>query len=390
MKKRLLLMALALLPLAGCRSERKSVEERVMELCSYIPDHGLADDADKYLTDSYMCAYSEAMDIPEWVEYAGEIGEKEFLFYFVSGNGTSETVYKLIDLRMTDRTHAEADIQILQKREDGTVDANPFRTGTMLLVLEDGVWKLDDFDGTKEQCLQFVRKTREELRSGAALDSLKTSGWEEEDFIERFQHDVEQFYDKYGRDEKTSAVFSSETIPASVEIRMRGVSYPEDAEIGLEDLRYLRLSHLDFDGREQVGEMVCNKAVADDLLAIFQALYEARYPIRSIRLIDDFEGDDEASMAADNTSCFNYRRKTGMRSLSKHALGLAVDVNPLENPYVRPGRVRPAGGADYADRTKDFPHKIDKDDLCYKLFREHGFSWGGTWQSVKDYQHFEK
>ena len=185
-------------------------------------------------------------------------------------------------------------------------------------------------------------------------------------------------------------VFTAEPVPASVEARIRGVSYPENAEIQLSELRYLKLSFVDFDGNDQVGELVCNRAIADDLLDIFKALYEARYPIRSIRLIDDFGGDDEASMAADNTSCFNYRRKTGMRSLSKHALGLAVDINPLENPYVRPSRIRPAGGTAFADRTKDFPHKIDKDDLCYRLFREHGFSWGGTWRSVKDYQHFEK
>ena len=185
-------------------------------------------------------------------------------------------------------------------------------------------------------------------------------------------------------------VFTAEPVPAAVEARMRGVSYPDDAEIKLSDLRYLRLSYVDFDGQEQVGELVCNKAIAEDLVAIFRALYEARYPIRSIRLIDDFGGDDEASMAADNTSCFNYRRKTGMRELSKHALGLAIDINPFENPYVRPARVRPASASAFADRTKDFPHKIDKDDLCYKLFRARGFSWGGSWRSVQDYQHFEK
>ena len=185
-------------------------------------------------------------------------------------------------------------------------------------------------------------------------------------------------------------VFTAEPIPAAVEARMRGVSYPEGARISLSDLRYLRLSYVDFDGHEQVGELICNKAIAGDLLAIFRDLYEARYPIRSIRLIDDFGGDDEASMAADNTSCFNYREKTGMRELSKHALGLAIDINPFENPYVRPSRVRPAGAAAFADRTKDFPHKIDQDDLCYRLFRAHGFSWGGSWRSVQDYQHFEK
>ena len=185
-------------------------------------------------------------------------------------------------------------------------------------------------------------------------------------------------------------VFEAGPIPAGVEARMRGVSYPENAEIKLDELRYLKLSYIDFEGREQVGEMVCNQAIADDLVAIFRELYEARYPIRSIRLIDDFGGDDDASMRADNTSCFNYRKKVGVRELSKHALGLAVDVNPFENPYVRPSRIRPAEAKDFADRTKEFPHKIDKDDLCYKLFRAHGFSWGGTWRSVQDYQHFEK
>ena len=188
----------------------------------------------------------------------------------------------------------------------------------------------------------------------------------------------------------SAPVFTSQPVPEAVEARMRGVSYPDDAEVRLSDLRYLQLSYIDFEGNSQVGEMICNKAIADDLVAIFRELYEARYPIRSIRLIDDFNGDDEASMAADNTSCFNYRRKTGMRELSKHARGLAVDINPFENPYVRPSRVRPAGASAFADRSKDFPHKIDKDDLCYRLFRAHGFSWGGTWRSVRDYQHFEK
>ena len=185
-------------------------------------------------------------------------------------------------------------------------------------------------------------------------------------------------------------VFDSSPIPPEIEARMRGVSYPEGAEIKLDDLRYLKLSYIDFDGSPQVGEMVCNKAIAGDLVDIFRALYEAQYPIRSIRLIDDFDGDDDASMRADNTSCFNYRKKVGVRELSKHALGLAVDVNPFENPYVHPSRIRPAEAKAFADRTRDFPHKIDKNDLCYKLFRAHGFSWGGTWRSVQDYQHFEK
>ena len=185
-------------------------------------------------------------------------------------------------------------------------------------------------------------------------------------------------------------VFAAMPIPAEVEARMRGVTWPEGAEIALDDLRYLRLTYCDFEGRTRTGEMVCNKLIAEDLVEIFRALYQARYPIRSIRLADDFGGSDEASMEADNTSCFNYRLRPGQRILSKHALGLAVDINPLENPYVRYGKVQPAGAEPFADREKDFPHKIDPTDLCYRLFRERGFYWGGSWQKHKDYQHFEK
>ena len=186
-------------------------------------------------------------------------------------------------------------------------------------------------------------------------------------------------------------VFTAEAIPSEVEARMRGKSYPEGASIALSDLRYLRLSYVDFDGVPQTGELVCNAAIAQDLLEIFRALYEAEYPICSIRLVDDFGGSDDESMKADNTSCFNFRTVAGSKSLSRHAFGMAVDVNPLENPYInRSGVVMPAEGQPYVDRSRDFPHKITRDDLCCRLFLEHGFTWGGSWSDRKDYQHFEK
>ena len=186
-------------------------------------------------------------------------------------------------------------------------------------------------------------------------------------------------------------VFTSEAVPPEVEARMRGKSYPEGAAIALSELRYLRLSYVDFDGEPQTGELVCNAAIAQDLLEIFQALYEAEYPICSIRLVDDFGGSDDESMKADNTSCFNFRTVPGSKSLSRHAFGMAVDVNPLENPYInRSGVVMPAEGQPYVDRSRDFPHKITRDDLCCRLFLEHGFTWGGSWSDRKDYQHFEK
>jgi hypothetical protein len=185
--------------------------------------------------------------------------------------------------------------------------------------------------------------------------------------------------------------FTASEIPPEVEARMRGNSYPEGATIGLDQLRYLRLSFIGFDGIPQTGEMVCNATIAEDLLDIFIRLYDAQYPIRSIRLVDDFGGSDDESMKADNTSCFNYRTVPGQKNLSRHALGLAVDVNPLENPYIdRNGVVRPPEGQPYVDRSLDFPHKITRDDLCCRLFLEHGFTWGGSWSSQKDYQHFDK
>lgn len=99
-------------------------------------------------------------------------------------------------------------------------------------------------------------------------------------------------------------------------------------------------------------------------------------------------------MEANNTSCFNYRVVDGTSSLSRHAYGLAVDINPLYNPYVTypngKRRVSPAASEIYADRSLDFPAKIDKNDLCYQLFTEHGFTWGGNWKTMKDYQHFQK
>ena len=190
-------------------------------------------------------------------------------------------------------------------------------------------------------------------------------------------------------------VFTSVEMPDSIWHRMQGRSYPQGCEVPRSDLRYLELSYVDFEGHEHLGQMVCNRHIADDLLYIFRRLYEARYPIASMRLIDDYGADDARSMAANNTSCFCYRRVAGSTALSKHSRGMAVDVNPLYNPcvYVRSSRVLPPEGRDYAhgrDRRKDIPGKIDTADLCYRLFVSRGFRWGGAWRSLKDYQHFEK
>jgi hypothetical protein len=189
--------------------------------------------------------------------------------------------------------------------------------------------------------------------------------------------------------------FYYEPISNDVFKRISGVSYPVDCTISLDDLRYVGLLYVDFDGNTQSGEMICNKAIAQDLLEIFSELYNNGYQIESIKLIDEFDGDDTASMLANNTSCFNYRVVEGTNRLSNHAKGLAIDLNPLYNPYITYNKdgstnISPEGSEAYADRNASFPYKIDENDLAYKLFKEHGFTWGGNWNSVKDYQHFEK
>lgn len=182
-----------------------------------------------------------------------------------------------------------------------------------------------------------------------------------------------------------------------IKARITGKSYPdtdEPLQISYEDLAYIHVLHYDFQGQVQEGELICNQSIAQDLVDIFYELYESQYPIEKIRLIDEYDADDEASMADNNTSCFNYRTVPGRTRLSNHSYGCAIDINPLYNPYVRTSGgkelISPDNAVPYADRSADFPYKIDKNDVCYKIFIEHGFSWGGAWNSSKDYQHFEK
>ena len=188
--------------------------------------------------------------------------------------------------------------------------------------------------------------------------------------------------------------FCQQEITDSIFVRIEGKSFKENCTTPREDLRYLKVLHYNKEGEELEGELICHKDIADDLLAIFRELHQAKYPIERMVLIDEYDADDEASMRANNTSAFNFRPASGMRRLSKHSTGMAIDINPLYNPLVkhREGRTRvyPSTATPYIDRTRDFPYKIVKGDLCYRLFKKYGFSWGGDWKSSKDYQHFEK
>lgn len=191
-----------------------------------------------------------------------------------------------------------------------------------------------------------------------------------------------------------SNLFYYEKISDEVFARIKGISYGDDCTIPRDELRYLRVLHCNKQGDILVGELICNRAIAEDLIEIFKALYRERYPIERMVLVDEYGADDNRSMAANNSSAFNFRFISGTKRLSNHSWGLAVDINPLYNPYVKSinGRtsVEPIEGEPYVDRQQSHPYIIKEGDLLYREFTSRGFTWGGSWQDRKDYQHFEK
>ena len=195
--------------------------------------------------------------------------------------------------------------------------------------------------------------------------------------------------------EDLSASFYISPISDEIFARIKGKSYPDGCTLSLDELRYLHVLHYDFDGNITEGEIIVNTSVAEDVLEIFRELFDIEYPIEKMVLIDAYDADDERSMEDNNTSAFNYRFIAESTTLSNHALGLAIDINPLYNPYVYTRKdgsffLQPYNAGDYVDREKDNPYYIRRNDACYNLFIEHGFTWGGDWNTKKDYQHFEK
>jgi hypothetical protein len=178
--------------------------------------------------------------------------------------------------------------------------------------------------------------------------------------------------------------------PALAE-RMRGASHRPGCPVPLRDLRHLRMAYRDLDGRARTGEMVVHERWARGVTRAFGRLYDAGWPIARMRLVDDYGGDDGRSMAANNTSGYNCRPVAGQTEWSQHAYGAAIDLNPLQNPYVRPAAVEPPAGRRFAgvDRTTTAPAApgvIKADDVVVTAFARLGWEWGGDWTSP-DYQH---
>lgn len=257
--------------------------------------------------------------------------------------------------------------------------------------------------GMSGSAQQNGQKAESEARETAVEAELTESSQAEAELMieimtESSQAEIETMAES-SQVEAVDDVDSFYYMPLTDELKeyITGRSYPdtdEPLQISYEDLAYVHVLHYDFEGQIQEGELICNQTIAQDLTEIFKELYDNQYPIEKIRLIDAYDADDDASMEDNNTSCFNYRVVEGKTTLSNHSYGLAIDVNPFYNPYVRTKDgntlVSPEDAVPYADRSADFPYKIDENDLCCQLFAEHGFTWGGNWNSVKDYQHFEK
>jgi hypothetical protein len=178
-------------------------------------------------------------------------------------------------------------------------------------------------------------------------------------------------------------------IPPAMRAQMTGVSWHEGCPVGLGQLRLITLTYRGFDGRAHIGRLVANRAAAPVLVTVFRRLYTAGFPIRRIEPVDRYGGDDYRSIEADNTSAFNCRSATGSSRWSNHAYGLAIDVNPIENPYVSGGRSSHRASAPYLDRSRRRAGMAYEGGVLVDAFRAAGWGWGGSWSgAVKDYQHF--
>jgi len=182
-----------------------------------------------------------------------------------------------------------------------------------------------------------------------------------------------------------------------VQKMIQGNTWKSGCPVGIEDLSYLQIRYNDFNGNIKWGELIVNKSVANKTCKVFDELFNIKYPIRDMRLISEFKGDDWLSIEHDNTSAFNCRKITGNKNKwSNHAYGKAIDINPLENPYIsKTGKIGHKKSQKYRNRKHyNLNNPSDravllKNDPTTLIFKKYGWSWGGDWKSIKDYQHFE-
>ena len=184
----------------------------------------------------------------------------------------------------------------------------------------------------------------------------------------------------------TALAFHAQVTPVPATYHL--TSWHPGCPVARSDLRLVTVTHWGFDHRVHTGHLVVAKRAAPAIVRALRGLFAAHFPIRRMQLVERYGADDRRSMAADNTSAFNCRRVEGSTSWSAHAYGLAIDINPLENPYIREGHVLPAAGRAFLDRTRWRPGMIHPGDAVVRAFAAVGWPWGGRWHEPHDYQHF--
>lgn len=194
----------------------------------------------------------------------------------------------------------------------------------------------------------------------------------------------------YNYEPRFIPVFKREALPEHIIEFISGVTFKENTPFAHSFLAYLTITHVDFEGKDRVGHMIVAEEIADEVLDIFQEIYESAFPIYSIQLIDYFDADDYLSLAANNSSSFNFRYIAGTNVISRHGFGMAIDINPIQNPYIRGNNVLPEAGREYLDRSDIRPGMIVNGDAVYQAFKSRGWTWGGDWTLPIDYHHFER
>ena len=196
--------------------------------------------------------------------------------------------------------------------------------------------------------------------------------------------------DEYpSHDSHFTPIFTAEPLPEHIIDLITGVTFHDTTPFGYDFLAYLTVTHVNFYGESVLGHLIVAADIAYEVLDIFREMYYGEFPIHSIILIDYFGASDYLSMAANNSHAFNFRYIAGTNTVSRHGFGVAIDINPVQNPYIRGGTIWPAAGAAYLDRSYVRPGMIVPGNVAYNAFMSRGWTWGGYWTSLRDYHHFE-
>ena len=209
---------------------------------------------------------------------------------------------------------------------------------------------------------------------GCNLDVILGS---QQDYHEN-THYQEEANEETNEEPPFTPIFKREPLPEHIIEQITGVTFHDHTPFGHYFLTYLTVTHVNFAGESTIGHLIVADSLGDEVLEIFQEIYESGFPIYSIRLIDYFDASDQLSMAANNSHAFNYRYIAGTTTISQHGLGRAIDINPIQNPYIRGTTIWPAAGEAYLDRAYVRPGMIVPGDAVYTAFRSRGWTWGGN------------